>query len=80
MADENVAAFVPLSALHRRDESGLDKKSVATVQEEIRTTYTADGRPWVIGYSGGKDSTTILQLIWYALAKLPSERRQNRSM
>jgi len=76
MADENVAAFVPLSALHRRDESGLDKKSVATVQEEIRTTYSADGRPWVIGYSGGKDSTTILQLIWYALAKLPSERRQ----
>jgi len=29
----------------------------------------------VIGYSGGKDSTTTLQLVWYALAKLPKEQR-----
>src|ERR1019366_185553 len=24
---------------------------------EIRSVYSADNRPWVIGYSGGKDST-----------------------
>jgi DNA sulfur modification protein DndC len=28
-----------------------------------------------VGYSGGKDSTTALQLIWYALADLPPEKR-----
>jgi DNA sulfur modification protein DndC len=33
--------------------------------------YLADGKPWVIGYSGGKDSTAVLQVIWSALAKLP---------
>src|SRR5262249_48087349 len=43
--------------------------------EEIREIYRADARPWVIGYSGGKDSTTALQLIWYALSKLPPESR-----
>ncbi|ODR83296.1 sulfurtransferase DndC [Haladaptatus sp. W1] len=41
---------------------------------EIQETYLGDDRPWVIGYSGGKDSTTTLQLIWYALDELPREK------
>ena len=43
--------------------------------ESIRQTYLRDHFPWVIGYSGGKDSTTALQLVWYALADLPVEQR-----
>lgn len=47
----------------------------AATEAEIRDVYRADARPWVIGYSGGKDSTTALQLIWHALRGLePSER------
>jgi DNA sulfur modification protein DndC len=42
--------------------------------EEIRAVYLEDQRPWVIGYSGGKDSSTALQLIWYALSDLPREK------
>jgi DNA sulfur modification protein DndC len=56
-------------------DSALDRKSVDYVQEEIRQVYLADSRPWVIGFSGGKDSTTALQLTWYALAKLPQDKR-----
>ena len=41
---------------------------------EIRTVYLGDDRPWVIGYSGGKDSTLALQMIWYALSELPKEK------
>jgi DNA sulfur modification protein DndC len=44
--------------------------------EEIRQVYRDFPHPWVIGYSGGKDSTTTLQMIWYALAELPPEQRQ----
>lgn len=40
----------------------------------MSTLYLADARPWVIGYSGGKDSTATLQLIWYSLQKLPRDR------
>ena len=29
----------------------------------------------MVGYSGGKDSTAVLQLIWMALAGLPAEQR-----
>jgi DNA sulfur modification protein DndC len=41
----------------------------------INRTYLADARPWVIGFSGGKDSTCALQLVWESIAQLPKERR-----
>jgi len=56
------------------EELGLPA-TVAAHLEEIRELYTLDSIPWVIGYSGGKDSTAVLQLIWMALAALPAEQR-----
>ena len=53
-------------------EAGLE---LAALQEHIRAVYMADDRPWVIGYSGGKDSTCALQLIWGAVRALPEEER-----
>ncbi len=52
---------------------GLD---LVALQEQIRTVYAADDRPWVIGYSGGKDSTCALQLIWSAIRALPEDARR----
>ncbi len=40
-----------------------------------RDLYCSDERSWVIAFSGGKDSTAILQLIWMALAPLSTEAR-----
>lgn len=37
--------------------------------------YLEDEIPWVVGYSGGKDSTATLQLVWTAIADLPVEKR-----
>ncbi|MGB3535891.1 MAG: DNA phosphorothioation system sulfurtransferase DndC [Microcoleaceae cyanobacterium] len=42
---------------------------------EIQELYHLDQVPWVIGYSGGKDSTATLQLIWNAIAAIPIEKR-----
>jgi DNA sulfur modification protein DndC len=55
-------------------ELGLGK-TVKAICEEIREIYLWDHIPWVIGYSGGKDSTAILQLIWLAVKELPPEKR-----
>jgi DNA sulfur modification protein DndC len=44
--------------------------------EAIRETYAQDSRPWVIGFSGGKDSTCTLQLVCQALRDLPRAARQ----
>jgi DNA sulfur modification protein DndC len=52
----------------------LDGERLEERSEEIRRVYLDDRRPWVIGYSGGKDSTTALQLIWYSLRSLSREQ------
>lgn len=49
--------------------------TIAALIDEIQTMYRADGIPWVIGYSGGKDSSAVLQLIWMALVALPERER-----
>ena len=51
------------------------RKAVDDFVAEIQALYVADAIPWVVGYSGGKDSTATLQLVWMALATLkPSDR------
>lgn len=56
------------------DQLGF-KATVGELREEIRELYLADNVPWIVGYSGGKDSTATLQLIWGALSELPQEKR-----
>jgi len=60
--------------------SGQEKPalSMQQIEEHIREVYLADTRPWVIGYSGGKDSTCALQLIWKAIEMLSGEQRQKQ--
>ena len=56
-------------------ELGL-AKTVQLVCDEIRELYLWDEIPWVVGYSGGKDSSAVLQLIWLAIRDLPPEQRR----
>lgn len=49
--------------------------TIAQLEDEIRALYIADDVPWIIGYSGGKDSTATLQLVWSAISGLPAEKR-----
>lgn len=51
------------------------KDTIGLLEEEVRELYSSDDMPWIIGYSGGKDSTAILQLIWNAISKMPQEAR-----
>lgn len=52
----------------------LRRKSVDDIYAEIGQVYLSNTFPWVVGYSGGKDSTVTLQLVWYALQRLPREK------
>jgi putative sulfurtransferase DndC len=51
-----------------------DKASLQQRYQDIRDVYLSDSRPWVVGYSGGKDSTTALQMIWMALRGLEPDQ------
>jgi DNA sulfur modification protein DndC len=51
---------------------------IQELTQEIQTLYLSDSIPWIVGISWGKDSSTILQLIWNAIEKLPIEQRQKK--
>lgn len=44
------------------------------IENEIIDQFLLDDskRPWIIGFSEGKDSTMLLQLVWRALRKIDS--------
>ncbi len=65
----------PRAGLPGENHSIFDRYTLDDIYNEIREVYTSNQMPWVVGYSGGKDSTTTLQLVWYALADLPVEQR-----
>lgn len=46
-------------------------KQLKEIYKEIQDIYFSNNYPWIIGYSGGKDSTATLQLVWEALEQIP---------
>lgn len=55
--------------------SNLTKESIRQVIETIKGLYLEDKIPWICGYSGGKDSTAVVQLVWQALSEIPEYER-----
>ncbi len=50
-------------------------KRINYIIDEIADQYMIEdnNRPWIIGFSGGKDSTVLLTLTWLALLKIKNE-------
>lgn len=42
---------------------------------EIKYVYKSDNRPWIIGFSGGKDSSVVVQLVYKMIQSLTPEER-----
>lgn len=42
---------------------------------EMKMVYQSDSRPWIIGYSGGKDSTVVVHLAYEMMKRLKTEER-----
>ena len=59
-------------------ESVFKSRTIKDIYEEIRQVYLADSRPWILGFSGGKDSTCMVQIIWNALSSLPPEKASKK--
>ena len=59
-------------------ESVFKSHTLESIYDEIREVYLSDNRPWILGFSGGKDSTCMTQLIWNALSDLPKEKLQKK--
>ena len=55
-------------------------QAVNEVQDRIKRLFLEDSLPWVVGYSGGKDSTATLQLVWDSLLELPEDLRKSKTV
>jgi len=74
-AESNSGAVVALKRVSAFDELGF-KATIAALHDEVRELYLADDVPWIVGYSGGKDSTATLQLVWSAILSIPQSDRK----
>lgn len=51
----------------------MKNRRIEYIIEELKDQYLEQdrfNRPWIIGFSGGKDSTVLLTLVWLALSDL----------
>lgn len=55
--------------------SFFEENTFQDLLDEIQYVYMSDKRPWIIGYSGGKDSTVVVHLVYTMLKQLPREKR-----
>ena len=62
--------------LPAEEHSIFDQITIKEIYQEVQDVYLRTGLPWVIGYSGGKDSTAVVQLVWIALTQLSQEQLQ----
>lgn len=56
----------------------LPAMAAATYQDisnSLRQLYRDDPRPWLVGFSGGKDSTFVAALVFDAVMSIPPEQR-----
>ena len=53
----------------------MDATAYKDIKSTLRQLYTEDDRPWLVGFSGGKDSTLVAALIFETVLSLPVERR-----
>ena len=64
------------------DTTESNPQGLANRFEEVRRAIATEYRkkhsdPWIVAYSGGKDSTLLLQLVWETILSLaPEERRR----
>ena len=63
---------------HRNDEGDLAKRLNAILDVIRREYLRRHHDPWVVAFSGGKDSTLLLQLTWEVLESLPVGARHRK--
>lgn len=62
-------------------KSEIKSKRVRAIIDELKGQYMEadiNCRPWIIGFSGGKDSTVLLMLTWIAMQELREDRKPLR--
>ena len=59
--------------------SFFNENTLNDLIDEIEYVYLSDDRPWIIGYSGGKDSTVVVHLVYEMLKRLEPKKRKKHA-
>lgn len=54
----------------------IDMEKISYAKSIIKQYYLEDDRPWVIGFSGGKDSSLVVKLVLGAIKQIPKQSRK----
>ncbi len=54
----------------------MEAGSYQRIRDSLRRLYLNDPRPWLVGFSGGKDSTMVASLIVETVAAIPDIQRK----
>jgi len=46
------------------------------IKDGLRRRYLEDPRPWLVGFSGGKDSTMLASLVFEVVLSIPAGERK----
>ena len=78
LSEDGMSQQIKLVQIESRSafSDGGIEEAVRRLCKQTQTLYLSDDIPWVVGYSGGKDSTATLQLIWSAIRALPDGERK----
>ena len=49
------------------------------IKSGLRQVYLEDERPWLVGFSGGKDSTMLASLVFDVILFIPAELRGRKN-
>lgn len=71
--DTKITTFMPQTAL---STSSKQASHVDLTKDLLSSNFLADNRPWVVAYSGGKDSTLVLQLVYELIYSLDVAQRK----
>lgn len=55
-------------------------KRIEETKQLLRDQYLADDRPWVVTFSGGKDSSTVLHLTMEVIEELKKENKDTKTV
>jgi DNA sulfur modification protein DndC len=56
--------------------ASMGASSYSDIKVSLRSLYLEDTRPWLVGFSGGKDSTMLASLIVEVVAGIPEDQRK----
>lgn len=78
-ASATIQSAVPKDTFRVASVSSAYAAKLKAIRRELREEYTQPhSKPWIVGFSGGKDSTLLAHLVFDCLLAIPPDERRRK--